>query len=93
MMSIAWITSVPDAAALRILLWCASQHQWEVLTIDVRTAFLNAKMVQGEVEPLIAAKPPSLQVEKMYLMRCLLSPREGGPWPSKIASVLGHHKG
>ena len=62
-------SSGADAAALRISLWCASQHQWEALTIDVRTAFLNAKMVQGEVEPLIAAKPPALQVEKMYLRR------------------------
>lgn len=37
--------------------------------MDVRTAFLNAKMVQSEDEPLIVVKPPSLLVEKVYLRR------------------------
>ena len=37
--------------------------------MDVRTAFLNAKMIQSEDEPLIVVKPPSLLVEKKYLRR------------------------
>ena len=63
------LSSRADAAALRILVGCSSHHQWGALTLDVRTAFLNAKMIQSEDEPLIVVKPPSLLVEKKYLRR------------------------
>ena len=62
-------SSGADAAALRILTWCAPLHQWSALTLDVRTAFLNAKLVQNDDEPLIIAKPPTLLVDKCFLRK------------------------
>ena len=57
-------SSGADASALRILVWCAARFQWLASTLDVRTAFLNAKMVLSEDEDLILVKPPALHTEK-----------------------------
>ena len=53
-------SSGADASALRILVWVAARGQWCATTLDVRTAFLNAKMVQSEDEDLILVKRPYL---------------------------------
>ena len=57
------------AASLRILVWCATLFQWSASILDVRTAFLNAKMVLSEDEDVILVKPPGLLTEKAYLRR------------------------
>ena len=62
-------SSGADASALRILVWCAARFQWLASTLDVRTAFLNAKMVLSEDEDLILVKPPALLTEKKYLRK------------------------
>ena len=62
-------SSGADAAALRILVWCAALKQWSASILDVRTAFLNAKMVLSEDEDVILVKPPVLLTEKKYLKR------------------------
>ena len=62
-------SSGADASALRILVWCAARYQWLASTLDVRTAFLNAKMVLSEEEDLILVKPPALLTEKKFLRR------------------------
>jgi len=50
-----------DASALRILVLSASRFQWLASTLDVCTAFLNAKMVLD----LILVKPPALLTENI----------------------------
>ena len=62
-------SSGADASALRILVWCAARFQWLASLLDVRTAFLNAKMVLSEDEDLILVKPPALLTEKKYLRK------------------------
>ena len=62
-------SSGADASALRILCWCCALYQWVASTLDVRTAFLNAKMVLADDEDPILIKPPALLVEKKYLRR------------------------
>ena len=62
-------SSGADASALRIMCWCAALHQWCASILDVRTAFLNAKMVLSEDEDPILIKPPALLVEMKYLRR------------------------
>ena len=54
-------SSGADAAAFRIMVWTASKLQWEASTLDVKTAFLNAKMAAKEDQELP--------------VRCVLSPR------------------
>ena len=60
-------SSGADSVALRILVWVAAWCQWSAATTDVRTAFLNAKMIQPENENRLIVKPPWLFVEKGYL--------------------------
>ncbi|CAL1136331.1 unnamed protein product [Cladocopium goreaui] len=62
-------SSGADASALRILCWCCALYPWVASTLDVRTAFLNAKMVLADDEDPILIKPPALLVEKKYLRR------------------------
>ncbi|CAL1174186.1 unnamed protein product [Cladocopium goreaui] len=62
-------SSGADAASLRILAWCAALFQWSASVLDVRTAFLNAKMVLSEDEDVILVKPPWLLTEKAYLRK------------------------
>ena len=56
-----------DAASFRILIHHASKHQWEGASVDVRTAFLNADLVQSEEEDLVLIKPPYHLVERGVL--------------------------
>ena len=65
-------SSGADASALRILVWVAARGQWCATTLDVRTAFLNAKMVQSEDEDLILVKRPYLFTEKKFLRKDVL---------------------
>ena len=62
-------SSGADAASLRILVWCSALFQWSASVLDVRTAFLNAKMVLSEDEDVILVKPPWLLTEKAYLRK------------------------
>ena len=62
-------SSGADASALRILVWCASRFQWIASTLDIRVAFLNAKMVLSEEEDLILVRPPNLLTEKAHLRK------------------------
>lgn len=58
-----------DSAAFRILIWMCSKFQWEACTLDVKTAFLNAKMNQKEDEQLILILPPAFFAERGFLER------------------------
>ena len=53
-----------DATAFRVLVALAQGFQWEAGVVDIKTAFLNAEMVQEEGEPLILIKPPFLLVDR-----------------------------
>ena len=60
-----------DSAALRLLLKMASEGQWNLLTVDVKVAFLNAPLVtsrkDGTTEDQVfALKPPSLLLRLGY---------------------------
>ena len=65
-------SSGADASALRILVWVAARNQWSAVTLDIKTAFLNAKMIQDEEEDLILVKPPFLFTEKRFLRKDVL---------------------
>ena len=56
-----------DSAALRIMIWVASVHQWEGSVLDVKTAFLNAEMEQKEDQQLLLVCPPSFFVDRGFL--------------------------
>ena len=58
-----------DAAAFRIMVWTASKFQWEASALDVKTAFLNAKMAAKEDQELILILPPASFVERGFLDR------------------------
>ena len=60
-------SSGADAAAFRLLVHQATQAQWCGVSVDVKTAFLNAEMRQLEGEDLVMVKPPYLFVEKGIL--------------------------
>ena len=64
-------SSGADASALRILIWVAARGQWCATTLDVRTTFLNTKMVQSDDEDLLLVKPPYLFTEKRFLRKGL----------------------
>ena len=61
-----------DASALRVLIWAAARGQWCATTLDVRTTFLNTKMVQSEDEDLLLVKPLYLFTEKKFLGKDVL---------------------
>ena len=58
-----------DATAFRLMIAVAQAFQWEGGVVDVKTAFLNAKMIQEDGEPPILIKPPYLLVEKNVVQR------------------------
>lgn len=43
-------SSGAEAAAFRIMIWASSKFQWQGTVLDVKTAFLNAEMIQKEEE-------------------------------------------
>ena len=60
-----------DSAALRLLLKIASEGRWNLLTVDVKVAFLNAPLVTSrkdgsEEDQIYALKPPSLLLRLGY---------------------------
>ena len=60
-----------DAAALRLLLKSAAEGIWNLLTVDVKVAFLNAPLVTSrrdgvEEAQVFALKPPSLLLRLGY---------------------------
>eukprot|EP00435_Cladocopium_sp_Y103_P067189 s204_g29.t1 len=60
-------SSGADSAAFRISVWAASRHQWSGAVIDIKTAFLNAEMEQGDQEDVLLVRPPALFTEKGYM--------------------------
>ena len=44
--------------------WAAARHQWLAVALDIKTAFLNAEMEQGEKEDILVVRPPALFTEK-----------------------------
>ena len=60
-------SSGADAAAFRIMIWASSQFQWQGTVLDVKTAFLNAEMIQKEEEQLLLVLPPPFFVERGIL--------------------------
>lgn len=61
-----------DATAFRVMVAMAQGFGWEGSVVDVKTAFLNAKMVQEDDEPLILIKPPYILIEKKMLEKSSL---------------------
>ena len=60
-----------DSAALRLLLKCAAEGGWNLLTVDVKVAFLNAPLVTSRKDgndeaQVFALKPPSLLLRLSY---------------------------
>ena len=41
-------SSGADSAASRLAVWAAARHHWLETVLDIKTAFLNAEMEQGE---------------------------------------------
>ena len=56
-----------DAASFRILIHHASKHQWDGASVNVRTAFLNADLVQSDQEDLVLINSPYHLVERGIL--------------------------
>ena len=48
-----------DAASLRIIVKKAAVMGWEGLTMDVKTAFLNAELNEEEEDDYVVIKPPA----------------------------------
>ena len=61
-------SSGADATAFRVLVWMASQRQWEGMTVDVKTAFLNAEWNEDCQDTLVVVKPPGILVEHGALL-------------------------
>ena len=57
-------SSGADATALRILLWLASRFGWLGISLDIRTAFLNADVNQEDQPNYILVAPPTVFVKK-----------------------------
>ena len=60
-------SSGADAAAFRLMIHHATQAQWCGISVDVKTAFLNAEMKQLEDQDLVMVKAPYLLIEKGIL--------------------------
>ena len=73
-----------DAAACRILVGAASYHQWEGGTLDVKTAFLNADMWQGEEEDILIVKPPTLLKDQKVI--------DSSTWFVPLRAVYGFRR-
>jgi hypothetical protein len=65
-------SSGADASALHILVWVTARGQWYATTLDLGTAFLNAKVVQSEDEDLLLVKPPYPFIDKKFLRKDVL---------------------
>ena len=61
-----------DATAFRVMVAMAQGFGRGGSVVDIKTAFLNAKMVQDQSEPLILIKPPHLLTEKKMLEKTSL---------------------
>ena len=49
-----------DATAFRLVIWMAARKGWVAVVLDVRTAFLNADLVQeGQVNYILVIPPPT----------------------------------
>ena len=69
-----WRRNIPLELTLRhfasCMVWWAARFSVDIAsTLDVRTAFLNAKMVSSEDESLILVRTPSLLTAKAYLRK------------------------
>ena len=62
-------SSGADSAAFRIAVWAAARHQWLATVLDIKTAFLNAAMEQGDQEDILVVRPPALFTEKGYMAK------------------------
>ena len=70
-------SSGADATAFRVLVWLAAQRQWEGLTVDVKTAFLNAEWNEEGQDTVVVVKPPPIFVEQGALKPgCFYVPRK-----------------
>eukprot|EP00438_Fugacium_kawagutii_P027285 Skav230163 [mRNA] locus=scaffold996:123382:133082:- [translate_table: standard] len=58
-----------DSAAFRIMIWAAARLQWVGITLDIKTAFLNAFLDMTDDEVIILIRPPSLMTEKKVVKR------------------------
>ena len=58
-----------DATAFRVAIVAASRMGWEGVSIDIKTAFLNAEMNHYEGEDEILVKAPAILTEKGYLSK------------------------
>ena len=58
-----------DAAAFRLSIWAAARHQWAGAVIDIKAAFLNALMDQGDQEAILIVRPPALFTGKATCLR------------------------
>ena len=55
-----------DATAFRLLVAKGAQSQWTAATLDIKTAFLNARMELQEGENMIVIRPPHVLTVKGY---------------------------
>ena len=70
-------SSGADATAFRVLVWLAAQKQWEALTVDVKTAFLNAEWNEEGQDAVVVVRPPPIFVEQGALKSgCFYVPRK-----------------
>ena len=70
-------SSGADATAFRVLVWLSAQRQWEGMTVDVKTAFLNAEWNEEDQDTVVVVKPPSIFVEHEALKSgCFYVPRK-----------------
>ena len=53
-----------DATAFRLMLWFAARNQWLGMSLDIRTAFLNAVIDQEDQSNYILVAPPTIFVKK-----------------------------
>ena len=60
-------SSGADAAALRVMVWFSSCCQWSGSILDVRTAFLNAKIHQEDDEPILLVQPAGVFFKKKLM--------------------------
>ena len=84
-------SSGADAAAFRLSIWAAARHQWAGAVIDIKTAFLNALMDQGDQEAILIVRPPALFTEKGYMPPdVFFVPQKSGVWPPPFSQIVGY---
>ena len=55
-----------DATSLRVMVKKAAIENWDGLTMDVKTAFLNAELNEEEEEDYVIIKPPQMMINQGY---------------------------